>query len=63
MADDVDRANDRADHDLQCSIDKARQVKPAALPTGECLQCGEALSIAGARWCDADCRDDWEAER
>lgn len=63
MADEIDRANDRAEHDLQRAIDTARQVKPVALQTGECLQCGEALSIAGARWCDAGCRDDWEAGR
>lgn len=27
--------------------------------TGICLFCGEPLP-AGQRWCDADCRDDWE---
>jgi hypothetical protein len=35
--------------------------KPAAPPaTGFCLNCAEPLP-GGRRWCDADCRDDWEA--
>lgn len=27
--------------------------------TGRCLCCGKPLAN-GVRWCDADCRDDWE---
>lgn len=30
--------------------------------TGYCLFCGEPLP-KGKRWCDADCRDQWEKER
>jgi hypothetical protein len=34
--------------------------KPAAPDaTGFCLNCGEPLP-GGRRWCDADCRDDWQ---
>jgi RNA polymerase-binding transcription factor DksA len=33
------------------------RVAPEA--TGFCLSCGEPLPD-GRRWCNADCRDDWE---
>jgi hypothetical protein len=34
--------------------------KPAApQATGFCLNCGEPLSD-GRRWCDTDCRNDWQ---
>ena len=29
-------------------------------PTGVCLNCGVRLADKKARWCDLDCRDDWE---
>jgi hypothetical protein len=33
--------------------------KPAApQATGFCLNCGEPLPAG--RWCDAECRDDWQ---
>jgi hypothetical protein len=38
-----------------------RQKKPEGpQPTGACLNCTAALG-EGLRWCDADCRDDWES--
>ena len=39
----------------------ALHVRHPAAPeaTGFCLNCGEPLP-AGQRWCDTDCRDDWE---
>lgn len=38
---------------------KAAQAKvnSGPQPTGNCLHCGEPVEN---RWCDADCRDDWE---
>lgn len=40
-----------------------RQARAAAAslpePTGVCLNCCDAVPD-GHRWCDADCRDDWE---
>lgn len=41
-----------------------RGRKPSApAPCGFCFNCESPLP-AGRRWCDADCRDDWErAER
>jgi hypothetical protein len=36
-----------------------RRAPDAPNATGFCLFCGEPLA-AGLRWCDTDCRDDWE---
>ena len=43
-------------HDL--ALSKRRPEGPT--PTGACLNCGELLDKMGSRWCDSDCRDDWE---
>lgn len=60
MADVVDLANEQAERIL-CS---ARRYRAPEGPTsnGCCLYCGEPLP-SGERWCDADCRDEWEYER
>jgi hypothetical protein len=58
MADAVDRANDLA----QTEIDAIVRNRPSAkLPPGHghCLYCDEPLDPP-RRWCDADCRDDFE---
>jgi len=40
-----------------------RQRKPEGpTPIGRCLHCELPLPD-GMRWCDADCRDDWQRER
>lgn len=46
-----------------------RQRKPEGPPSAgitACLFCGNPFTdeeqAIGKRWCDADCRDDWEAE-
>jgi hypothetical protein len=36
-----------------------RRLPEAPEATGFCLNCGVPLP-PGVRWCDADCRDDWE---
>lgn len=40
-------------------ITRRREAGPA--PTGYCLWCGESVT-QGMRWCDAECRDDWERD-
>jgi len=35
------------------------QDKNAPFPTGVCIYCGEPVT-EGLRWCDQECRDDWE---
>lgn len=45
--------------DLQLAmkhINTAREVEA----TGRCLNCDNALDDPTQRWCDGDCRDDWE---
>ena len=36
-----------------------QRYRPSVPPTGECLYCGTALA-QGERWCDVECRDEWE---
>jgi len=59
MADVIDDANERADVFLREAI-AWRRAEPGVAPTGHCLNCAEAVEHL-LRWCDADCRDDWEA--
>jgi hypothetical protein len=59
MADDIDAANERAELRLEAE----RKFRYPSLPdVGSCHFCGESLS-AGRRFCDADCRDDWQVAR
>lgn len=60
--DEIDRANELEERHTAASIRAARGVKVAAVPTGACLNCGKRLA-RNKRWCDADCRDDWQARR
>jgi hypothetical protein len=57
MADEADRAEDSIDAMLNAAINKRHEAGPKA--TGRCLWCGVKLP-PGRRWCDAECRDDWE---
>lgn len=56
--DDADRTQERIEIELALRL-KARQQTPDLPPTGSCYNCGEAV-LSDARWCDADCRDDWQ---
>lgn len=58
MADIIDAANEAADIYTRSSLTWRRTAGPA--PTGLCLNCDADLGDAGRRWCDTDCRDDWE---
>jgi hypothetical protein len=62
MGDEADRADALIEMVAGCAIAAARQALPDAQATGACLWCGDEVS-AGRRWCDADCRDDWERYR
>lgn len=59
---------DRAQQDIE-QLEEVRNemllatnLQKDAEETGFCLLCGEPL-IPGRRWCDADCRDEWEREQ
>lgn len=56
MSDEIDRANEQAQVILGLGLKARRPEGPQ--PTGYCLNCDEPLPIG--RWCDANCRDDWE---
>ena len=57
--DDIDRAQQREEMDRDLAIAAARQN---ALPfTGDCHNCGASVPD-GWRFCDSDCRDDYERE-
>lgn len=55
----VDEANELAHQAVESAIQSARQAKPEAKATGKCLNCGYQVP-PGHRWCDADCREDWQ---
>jgi hypothetical protein len=57
MADDIDLAQERNEFLLKAQIAVRKPEGPEA--TGECLTCSTALPLP-RRWCDADCRDDYE---
>jgi len=52
---------DKAEHASNAFFNEALNNKAEEAPehTGECFNCGEPLA-APMRWCDTDCRDDWE---
>lgn len=60
MADEADIAQENIERDLALLLRRRLPQGPAA--TGECLWCGEPLD-AGRRWCDAECRDAWQANQ
>lgn len=60
--DDADRAEDLIEHAIEDGIAEARRTPPGPAAIGECLFCGKPLP-APRRWCDAACRDDWQAEQ
>ena len=57
MPDTVDLAQVQNERLNQAALALRKPVAPEA--TGRCLNCGEPLPD-GQRWCDADCRDDWQ---
>jgi hypothetical protein len=56
--DDIDLQVQRDEALMAAAIAVRKPVGPA--PTGCCLWCEEGLSNSTDRWCDADCRDDYE---
>lgn len=62
MGDLIDRANDLAHEQTEEAIRAARDEASASSVgfTGYCLHCGEDVE-SPRRWCDAECRDAWEA--
>lgn len=64
MADIGDRAAATEELQREYALRKALQQKEASPEaTGECLFCGEPIEEKGRRWCDAECRDGWQARQ
>ena len=59
--DDADRAADREDIAREAAVAAIRRRIEAMPSLGYCYYCGEALR-AGKRFCDADCRDDYDRQ-
>ena len=59
--DDADRAADREDIAREAAVAAIRRRIESIPSLGYCYYCGEALR-AGKRFCDADCRDDYERQ-
>lgn len=55
--DEADIAAELLERELEHLLRLRRAAAPA--PAGACLSCGAPLA-AHLRWCDVDCRDDWE---
>ena len=57
--DEADRAQARMEQEAE--LLRRRPRAPDLPYTGQCYWCGETLPPP-RRWCDADCRDDWERD-
>lgn len=55
--DDADRAQIEIEREIARQV--ARRKRNGPQPTGLCLWCGMIVT-GGRRWCDAECRDEWE---
>ena len=59
MADDIDRAQEREQIDRDAAINAAAHTEPVLLACGQCYNCQSSVP-EGVRFCDADCRTDWD---
>lgn len=57
----IDQAAAFEERDRELAL-RMRDRGPAAVATGRCLNCSDPIP-APRRWCDADCRDDWQRGR
>lgn len=57
-----DMATAVEERDRALAIQAARKPVVSAKANGRCLNCNAQLE-KGSRWCDGDCRDDWELDQ
>ena len=58
--DEADRALEEIEREIERQA--ARRLPAGPAPTGVCLWCGLIVS-GGRRWCDAECRDEWQHDQ
>ena len=58
MVDDVDKATEQVQKGIEDTLKNISTVIPKNI-TGECFTCGQAVDNE-RRWCNADCRDNYE---
>jgi hypothetical protein len=64
MADEADISDERILRGVEEKRAALAAEQPVAVSVGYCLNCGPEVKLPeGQRWCDGDCRDDWEKER
>lgn len=61
MTDIVDDAQKAVEFNLKTALHHCRRDEPNAVATGFCLYCDEPIEPP-RRWCNADCRDEWQRE-
>lgn len=62
MSDIADKANDLVAMNDELALRGVRNKITKAEFTGFCLNCDEVVEEP-RRWCDADCRDQWERRK
>ena len=62
MSDPIDDAQDHIEREEEMRRKYQPAVGLEAEATGECLNCFEPVPVSH-RWCDAECRRDWERWR
>lgn len=61
MADEIYLASLRIDALIEGKVEQARRMAAAPqVAIGKCLNCHTELEPP-MRWCDTECRDDWQA--
>jgi hypothetical protein len=59
--DDADRVNNNQSLIDKANAYKSKRITTLSVATGFCLFCDDPVD-PGRRWCDAQCRDDWQLE-
>ena len=62
VADDIDLANEMLDAQISRAVATAGKLEIPTNPSGKCLNCYEPVK-EGRRWCDADCREEYEQRK
>lgn len=56
-----DQATLKEEQEREVLLAMMRSCAPSILPKGRCYNCDSALTDLHRLFCDADCRDDWQA--